>query len=96
MSKPAKTTVTEPTIITAINPANIAEAVNVGKSLISDGMTKAQAVRRMFPLIEDEPRELIWQAFQDGAGLTPKGAVTYLYNIRRDAKKSKVTAPVDD
>ncbi len=44
MSKPAKTTVTEPTIITAINPANIAEAVTVGKSLISDGMTKAQAV----------------------------------------------------
>ena len=41
----------------------------------------------MYPLIKDEPREIIWKAFEEGASLTPKGAITYLYNIVREFKK---------
>jgi bisphosphoglycerate-independent phosphoglycerate mutase (AlkP superfamily) len=47
--------------------------------------SKADVARKMFETIADEPREVIVQAFVDGAGLTPKGAQTYFYNCRRKA-----------
>ncbi len=72
-----------------INPASVSKAIDLGKAAIDQGMTKVQAARTMFPLLTDEPREVVWQAFQEGAGLTPKGAVTYHYNMIREAKKGK-------
>jgi hypothetical protein len=69
------------------NITQIAESVKIGRAIIADGKTKIEAVRAMYPLIKDEPREIIWQAFEEGASLTPKGAVTYLYNIFREFKK---------
>ena len=44
--------------------------------------------RKMFELISGEPREVIVQAFVEGAGLAPKGAQTYFYNCKRKAAKS--------
>ena len=38
-------------------------------------------------VIKDESREVIIQAFVDGAGLTPKGAQTYFYNAKRKIAK---------
>lgn len=67
----------------------VAEAVKIGRAIIAEGKTKVEAVRAMYPLIKDEPREIIWKAFEEGASLTPKGAVTYLYNIAREMRKSK-------
>ena len=49
---------------------------------------KQQIIAGKHTLIADEPREVIVQAFVDGAGLTPKGAQTYFYNCRRRAQKT--------
>lgn len=69
------------------NSTQIAESVKIGRAIIAQGKTKIEAVRAMYPLIKDEPREIIWKAFEEGASLTPKGAITYLYNIVREFKK---------
>lgn len=41
----------------------------------------------MYELIQDEEREIIVLALVEGTNLTPKGAITYFYNIRRKLKK---------
>jgi hypothetical protein len=71
------------------NPTAVRKAVALGKEMrkVPDA-SKADVARRMFETIADEPREIIVQAFVDGAGLTPKGAQTYFYNCRRKVKKS--------
>ena len=71
------------------NIANYKKAVSLGKELSKDPeMTKAEVARQMYDLIKDEDREVISLAFQEGAMLTPKGSVTYFYNIRRKLQKS--------
>ena len=79
----------------AVNPDAVAEALDVGQKLIAGGKTKVEAVRAMYPLIATEPREIVWDAFVQGAGLTPKGAMTYLYNMIRENKKPKRTKKSD-
>ncbi|MBU3657378.1 MAG: hypothetical protein FGM35_05040 [Rhodocyclaceae bacterium] len=69
------------------NVAQVAEAVKIGRAVIAEGKTKVVAVNAMYPLIKDEPREIIWKAFEEGASLTPKGAITYLYNVIKEFKK---------
>ena len=72
----------------ATNPAAIKKAVALGREVRKQPeKTKADAARAMFELISGEPREIIIQAFVDGAGLTPKGAQTYFYNCKRKAAK---------
>lgn len=75
-----------------IKPANIAtvkKAISLGKEMGKQPeVTKADVARKMFELISGEPREVIVQAFVEGAGLTPKGAQTYFYNCKRKAAKS--------
>lgn len=71
-----------------INPAAIKKAIAAGKEMAKQpNVTKADIARKMFETIADEPREIIVQAFVDGAGLTPKGAQTYFYNCKRKAAK---------
>ena len=76
-------------VIKPTNPAAIRKAVALGKDMrkVPD-TSKADAARKMFETIAEEPREVIVQAFVDGAGLTPKGAQTYFYNCKRKAQKS--------
>src|SRR5271166_6692947 len=73
----------------AVKPTNAAavrKAIALGKDMRKQPDTsKADVARKMFETIADEPREVIVQAFVDGAGLTPKGAQTYFYNCRRKA-----------
>jgi len=70
------------------NMANYKKSVELGKKLSKDPeMTKAEVARQMFDLIKDESREVISMAFQEGANLTPKGSMTYVYNIRRKLQK---------
>ena len=74
--------------ITPKNPTNYKKAVSLGKEMIKKpDVTKADVARKMFELIMDEERDVIAQAFVEGATLTPKGAMTYVYNIRRKWKK---------
>lgn len=72
------------------NSAAVRKAIALGKDLRKQVDTsKADVARKMFETIADEPREVIVQAFVDGAGLTPKGAQTYFYNCRRKANTTK-------
>jgi len=74
----------------ATNPAAVKKAVALGKEIRKQPeKTKADAARAMFELVSGEPREIIIQAFVDGAGLTSKGAQTYFYNCKRKAKKAE-------
>jgi len=44
--------------------------------------------RAIYDLVKDEERDVIVQVFIEGCGLTPKGAMTYVYNIRRKLAKT--------
>ena len=66
------------------NPAAVRKAISLGKDMRKQPETsKADIARKMFETLADEPREVVVQAFVDGAGLTPKGALTYFYNCKR-------------
>ena len=87
-SKYMKQATSTPTNPSSENPPKndvaFKKAVALGKEMMKKGdVTKADVARKMFELIKDEPREVVVQAFIDGAGLTPKGASTYYYNVKR-------------
>lgn len=72
------------------NPTEYKKAVALGKQLAKKSdITKAEITRQMYPLISGEDKEIIALAFVEGAGLTPKGAKTYVYNVRRQLQKSQ-------
>jgi hypothetical protein len=78
----------EPKVID-LNKPNIQEAIAIGKEMTNKGeVTKAEVARKMFELIKNETREVIVQSFIQGANLTPAGAQTYYYNVKRKAGKS--------
>jgi hypothetical protein len=82
IESPAPKAPTKPT-----NPTVVKKAIMMAKEMRKVPETsKADVARKMFDTIADEPREIIVQAFVDGAGLTPKGAQTYFYNCRRKVK----------
>ncbi len=71
------------------NPANYKKAVSLGKELSKKpDTTKMDVATKMFDIIKDESREVIAMAFVEGAMLTPKGSMTYVYNIRRKLQKA--------
>ncbi len=71
------------------NVANYKKAVALGKELSKKpDTTKMDVATKMYDLIKDEAREVISMAFVEGANLTPKGSMTYVYNIRRKLKKA--------
>lgn len=75
--------------ITPKNITNYKKSVLLGKELSkTPDTTKAEVARKMFELIKEEDREVIAKAFVEGANLTPKGSMTYVYNIRRKLKKN--------
>ena len=72
-----------------VNAAAVKKAISLGKEMGKQAeVTKADVARKMFELISGESREVIVQAFVEGASLTPKGAQTYFYNCKRKAAKS--------
>ena len=69
---------------------NYKKAVELGKALSKKpDTTKMDVATKMYDLIKDEAREVISMAFVEGANLTPKGSMTYVYNIRRKLKKQQ-------
>jgi len=70
------------------NSVNYKKAVDLGKKLSKNpDTTKIDVATKMYDLVKDEAREVISMAFIEGANLTPKGSMTYVYNIRRKMKK---------
>lgn len=77
------------TEIKSANPANFKKAISTGQEMTKKGgVTKAEVARAIYDLVKDEDRDVIVQVFIEGCGLTPKGAMTYVYNVRRKLKKS--------
>ena len=75
-------------VSTPKNAANYKKAVDLGKELSKKpDTTKMDVATKMYDLIKDEAREVIALAFVEGANLTPKSSMTYVYNIRRKLKK---------
>jgi len=66
----------------------VQKASLMAKTMIADGKTKVETAKAIYPLIEDQAKEVVLKVFIDAVGLTERGAVTYLYNLKRDAKKS--------
>ena len=69
------------------NKANIKKAIAHGKKLIQSGKSKADTSREIYDLVKNEDRETILHVFRQGASLTEKGSLTYLYNIKRKLEK---------
>lgn len=63
------------------------QAISNAKEIIKNGGSKIDAAKSIYPLLENESKEVIHLAFMEGCGLTEKGAVTYRYNILRKSKK---------
>ena len=84
-------------VVVAKNPANVKKAIALGRDIIKNkpDATKADIALAMYELLIDEPREIIAQAFVDGAGLTPKGAMTYVYNTKRKYLKASKQKPAE-
>jgi len=82
-----QTTETTATKKPDFNKANIKKAIAQGKRLITSGKSKADASREIYNLVKNEDRKVILHVFQQGANLTEKGSLTYLYNIKRKLEK---------
>ena len=77
-------------VLKPVNAAEYKKAVALGKELAKKpDMTKAEIARQIYPLILNEDKKVIAQAFIEGAGCTEKGALTYVYNVRRQLQKQK-------
>ena len=88
MSPATSTKTTETETSAPKNADHVKKAITIGKEMTKKGeVTKADVSRKMYEIIKDESREVIIQAFVDGAGLTPKGAQTYFYNAKRKMAK---------
>lgn len=64
-------------------------SITKGKEVISTGGSKADAARAIYEMIKSEVRDVIVQAFIDGANLTIKGAPTYFYNVKRQIERKE-------
>lgn len=63
------------------------DVIREATDLISQGKSKVEVVKVIYPKIANETKEVIELAFRQGVGLTEKGASTYRYNIIRATKK---------
>ena len=65
------------------------QAVEAGRQTLVDERSKAAAARVIFKMLSNETRDVVLQAFIEGADITPKGSPTYYYNITRKLKRQK-------
>jgi len=72
---------------TEFDKANIKNAIAQGKRLITSWKSKADTSREIHNLVKNEDRKIILHVFRQGASLTEKGSLTYLYNIKRKLEK---------
>ncbi len=63
------------------------QAIEAGRQTLVDERSKAAAARVIFKILANESRDVVLQAFIEGADITPKGSPTYYYNITRKLKR---------
>lgn len=64
----------------------IEQVIQTAKLARQAGLSKVEAVRKIYPAIANLEREAIWYAFIQGVDLSSRGAVTYYYNMRNEWK----------
>lgn len=74
------------TVTVEVTPV-IEESIQHAKTARSLGSNKVDAVRQIYPKIANESKEAIWYAIIHGVDLSSRGAVTYYYNMRKEAKR---------
>ena len=77
-------------IPTPINPSLYMDAIRMGQQVLLEQGSKAAAAMEIFKILKYESREVVLQAFIEGANITPKGSPTYFYNVTRKLRKQKV------
>lgn len=65
----------------------IEQAIAQGQALIAQGKTKVDASMAIYRALNTQLQEAVVSAMIEGAGLKPKGALTYWYNRRRKYAK---------
>ena len=73
------------------NQSRYKEAISFGQQVLLEQGSKAAAALEIFKILKDESREVVLQAFIEGANITPKGSPTYFYDITRKLRKQKVS-----
>lgn len=73
-----------------VNPSLYKDAIRMGQEVLVEQGSKAAAAMEIFKILKDESREVVLQAFIEGANITPKGSPTYFYNVTRKLRKQKV------
>ena len=68
------------------SPANL--AIEKATKLVDQGKTKVEIARAIYPGIANLSKYEIVDVFIQGIELTPKGAVTYYYNMKRESAKN--------
>lgn len=82
--------ITNPPILQAFNTLAYKQAISIGQQVLQDQGSKAAAALEIFKILKDESRDVVLQAFIEGANITPKGSPTYYYNVTRKLRKLKV------
>ena len=67
------------------------QAIEAGRQTLVDERSKAAAARVIFKILSNECRDVVLQAFIEGADITHKGSPTYYYNITRKLKRQKLS-----
>ncbi len=65
----------------------IEQAIAQCQALITQGKNKVYASMAIYSAMNTKSQETVVSAMIEGAGLTPKGALTYWYNCRRKYAK---------
>lgn len=71
------------------------QALSIGLKTLKDSGSKAAAARAIYDLIHMESRDVILQAFIDGATVTVKGAPTYYHTISRKFRRKNATVSAE-
>ena len=71
-----------------LDTPQVKEAIKEGQAIIKEGKSKADAAMAIYVKLKAEDKDLVVAAFVAGAGLTPKGSLTYWYNCKRKAEKA--------
>ena len=78
-----------------MDPERLKKALAIGLKTLKESGSKAAAARAIYELIHMESRDVILQAFIDGATVTVKGSPTYYHTISRKFKRKNATVSAD-
>ena len=65
------------------------QAIEAGRQTLVDERSKAAAARVIFKILSNECRDVVLQAFIEGADITHKGSPTYYSHITRNLKRQQ-------